>query len=198
MVSGRALLDPGDQLLLLRRGLRLDIEETAPRHRPLGDDSKPAFHLIEQGGVDGCVVLMVPGAMADGTWDFSVAQAHRQQRLGAVQGLDQCFLVNARIGGELVAAGFREAVVFLAGAAAPRRSAARVRALPLVLLAVVLVLIGAWPAGPELVMQAFQAPLQIALTPHANGYARQLHPFGDVGVGLTGLAGQIDLGSLHD
>jgi hypothetical protein len=113
MVSGRALLDPGDQLLLLRRGLRLDIEGTAPRHRPLGDDPKPAFHLIEQGGVGGCVVHMVPGAMADGTWDFSVAQAHRQQRLGAVQGLDQCFLVNARIGGELVAAGFREAVVFL-------------------------------------------------------------------------------------
>jgi len=46
-------------------------------------------------------------------------------------------------------------------------------------------------------MQAFQALLQIALAPLADGHPRQAHAFGDCRIGLTSPAGQNDLSALH-
>jgi hypothetical protein len=61
-----------------------------------------------------------------------------------------------------------------------------------------LVLIAVGPAGPELVMHAFQALLQIPLAPHADGHSRQPHAPGDRCLGLASPAGQNDLNALHD
>lgn len=181
------------------------------------------------------------GAVADVVMGdvLHVAQAHRQQRLGAVQCLDLRLLVNAehhrlvgrvqlqahdacdlldkeRIGGDLVAEGFREAVVLLpvgldreslqpamhSGFGDPcRRSqspgtpvgAAIGRAglqSPVDHLRDLVVFVSARPARAELIIQTFQAELQVALAPLADGHARQTHPFGDGGVCFASTAGQ--------
>ena len=48
-----------------------------------------------------------------------------------------------------------------------------------------LVLVAAGPSGAQLVVQAFQAALEVAPAPFADGHVVQPHAFGDVGVGLA-------------
>jgi hypothetical protein len=47
------------------------------------------------------------------------------------------------------------------------------------------VLIGEGASRTQLVMQAFQAKLPVALAPFANGHPGHPHPLGDGGVGLA-------------
>lgn len=47
IVGPYELLDSGDQLLLLRRSLRLDAGIAATSNHLLRDDPIPAFHLIQ-------------------------------------------------------------------------------------------------------------------------------------------------------
>ena len=37
----------------------VDASERAPANGALGDESKPAFHLIDPGGIGGCVVHVI-------------------------------------------------------------------------------------------------------------------------------------------
>ena len=188
-----------------------------------------------QGGKQRCgaVAVVVVGAPLD------VAQAHRQQRLGAVQGLDLRFLVNAehncligrvevepddvadfldkkRIVGELerfLAVGlqgeglqpavrrtFGDACSSRQGASCPLRAAVCGLALqgPIDHLGHFVILIGARPPWPELVVQTLQAEVPVTLAPLAYGHARQAHPLGNGCVGFTGSASQHDLRPLHD
>ncbi len=185
----------------------------------------------EQGG--GAVADVVVGDA------FHVAQAHGQQRLGAVESLDLRLLIHAEhhrligrvqvetddvadfldkegIRGELerflpvgldreglqpaVNRGLGDPSRCSQSPSAPVGAAIRRPGLqrPVDHLRHLVVLIGAGPAGAELVVQTFQPQLPVALAPLADGHARQAHAFGDGGVGFTSSAGQHDLRALHD
>ena len=60
------------------------------------------------------------------------------------------------------------------------------------------VLVGARPSRPQLVMQALQAQLSVPLAPLADSHACQPQALGDRCVGFASTAGQHDLGALDD
>jgi|694.fasta_scaffold03986_8 hypothetical protein len=59
------------------------------------------------------------------------------------------------------------------------------------------VLVGARPARPQLVVQAFQTQFPVPLAPLTDGHARQAHALGDRCIGFASSAGQHDLGALY-
>lgn len=222
-ILGHLLVDPSqeaEELLMTVAGLALS-------------DHCTGGHIQRREQRGGAVADVVVGDA------LHVAQAHRQQRLGAVQCLDLRLLVNAehhrldgrvqvqardvadlldkeRIGGDLevlLPVGLdRESLqpAVDGGFGDPRGSGQRARA-PVGAaigrfglessvdhLRDLVVFVSARPARTELIMQTFQAELQVALAPLADGHARQTQPFGDGGVGFASTAGQHDLGALHD
>ncbi len=60
------------------------------------------------------------------------------------------------------------------------------------------ILMGAGPSGPELVVQILQAKLQVALPPLAHAHPPQPDSIGDGGVGFTSSACQYNLRPLDD
>ena len=95
---------------------------------------------------------------------------------------------------------FGDACCSRQGASRPLRAAVCGLALqgPVDHLRHLVILIGAGPSGPELVVQTLQAEIQVALAPLAHGHPSQPHSIGDGGVGFTGSASQNDLRPLHD
>jgi hypothetical protein len=59
------------------------------------------------------------------------------------------------------------------------------------------VLIRAGTSRPQLVMQALNAELPVALPPFPYGHTRYAHSLGDGGVRFTGTTSENDSGSLH-
>jgi len=86
------------------------------------------------------------------------------------------------------------------GASCPLRAAVRGIALqsPIDHLGDLVILIGAGPPWPDLVVQVLQAEISVTLSPLTHGHARQAHPLGNGCVGSTGSASQHDLSPLHD
>jgi hypothetical protein len=60
------------------------------------------------------------------------------------------------------------------------------------------VLISPWPAGPQLVMQPFDAQIEVELTPFAHRGASNSKVLVDSRVGLASSAGHHDLRPLND
>lgn len=179
---------------------------------------------------------MTPGIVGEA---LDVAQTHGQQRLGAIEGLDLRFLVNAEhncligrvevepddvsdlldkkgivrelerfkavgLQGEglqpAVRGTFGDACSSRQGASCPLGAAVCGLALqgPVDHLGHLVILIGAGPPRPELVVQALQAEIPVTPAPLAYGHARQAHPLGNGCVGFVGCASQYDLHPLHD
>ena len=168
---------------------------------------------------------------------FDVAEAHRQQRLAALQGLDLALLVDAQhdgvvgrvqiqaddianlldeegIGGQLevflavrlhaeplkpaLHGALGHASVGGQAAHAPVGAARRTGLEGAVdHVGDTFVLETAWPAGAQLIVQAFDPVLKIALPPLADRGMGQSHALGDRAIGFAVGAGEHDLDPAH-